>query len=67
MVVASLVMGWQQRGELLHEEQSGWLRQSQLEARQLAISEDKSRSDALPLTLGMILIAVAVGLVVLFW
>jgi SSS family solute:Na+ symporter len=67
MVIASLMMGWQPRGELLHEEQSGWLRQSQLEARQLAISEDKSRSEALPLTLGIILIAVAVGLVVLFW
>ena len=67
MVIASLVMGWQPRGELLHEEQSGWLRQSQLEARQIAVSGDKSRSDALPLTLGIVLIAVAVGLVVLFW
>ena len=67
MVIASLILGWQPRGEFLHEERSGWLRQSQLELRRLTIPEKTSRSDALPLTLGIILIGVAVVLVVMFW
>lgn len=42
MVLVSLVRGWEQRGDLLHEETGGWLRESQLAVRRL---EADSRAD----------------------
>jgi len=41
MIIGSLAMGWQMRGELLHAEKDGWLPHRQLEVYQAAISEKK--------------------------
>ncbi len=67
MVITSCIVGWQPPKELLHEEKSGWLRQSQIEVRQLKTSEEKFRNSAVPIGLGVLLIGIALGLVVLFW
>ena len=67
MVIVSVVKGWEARGQVLHQERTGWLRSSQLEARNIVVNERESRSDALPLILGIILSVIAVALVVAFW
>lgn len=67
MVITSCIVGWQPAKELLHEEKSGWLRQSQIEVRQLKTSEEKIRNSTVPIGLGVLLIGIALGLVILFW
>ena len=68
MLVASLVLGWAPSGQLIHREQGGWLRTSQLqleEGRRI----DRSRFKQLlpvPLTIGLVATSLILSYVV-FW
>ena len=67
MVIVSLRLGWEPRGELLHEERSGWLRDSQLAAALIAPSREPA-SRLLPAVLGIVVIAVGLVLsFVVYW
>jgi SSS family solute:Na+ symporter len=68
MVVTSMLLGWQPRGELSHEERAGWLRESRLIIRELDRARGERSPPALPLVLGALV--AACGLVlsfVVFW
>ena len=68
MVLVSLVLGWDSRANLLHEEASGWLRSSQQKATGAAMPIDASHNDALPLALGLAVIGLGVALsFLIFW
>jgi len=70
MVLVSLVAGWEPRGELLHEEKTGWLRSGQLELRKLQPSTDLQATPASRLPAVLAIIAVVIGCVlsfVVFW
>ena len=67
-LLVSLVKGFEPRGELLHEETSGWLRRSQIEVQQGQAGQDSGppRTVAwLPGLLGITVLTVA--LVLSFW
>ena len=70
-VLVSMVVGWENRGELLredHVEEGAWLRSSQVAARGLDESAGATRSATIPAILASI--AVALGLLlsfVIFW
>ena len=66
MVLYSLFAGWEARGELSHEEKTGWLRSSQLALRQLESAPERQAmpSSALPAVLAVI--AVVIGCVLSF-
>ncbi len=64
----SLALGWDSRANVLHQEADGWLRSSQQQATLVAVSVDSPRSDALPLALGLAVIALGVALsFLIFW
>jgi len=67
MLVVSLRLGWEPRGEVLHEERGGWLRESQLAAAR--IKPPREHDDKiLPAVLGIVVIAVGCILsFVIFW
>ena len=70
MLLVSLLIGWEPRGELLPAEREGWLRSSQLAIQQLE-SEPQTRSafvSRLPAVLAVIAIAIGCTLSFLvFW
>jgi SSS family solute:Na+ symporter len=68
MVVISLFAGWEPQGELLHQEKSGWLRSSQLQASHIEPASRPSHSDAWPAFLGAAVILMGMLLsFVVFW
>ena len=70
MVLFSLFVGWEPRGELLHEEQTGWLRSGQLALRQLKPASDQQATalSRLPAVIAVLAIAIGCGLsFLLFW
>ena len=68
MIVISLFLGSEPQGELLHQEKSGWLRSSQLQARGIEPSTPPSHGDAWPAVLGVAVILAGVLLsFVVFW
>ncbi len=68
MLVISLFIGWERSDRILHEESTGWLRSSQAEIRELALEQGESRGGALPLILGLIMVALGLFLsFVIFW
>ena len=70
MVLVSLVMGWQPKGDLSHIEQSGWLRSSQLTVQQLASRHDdpRSASHGLPFMLAAVTVGIGCWLsFIVFW
>jgi SSS family solute:Na+ symporter len=68
MVVISLFAGWEPLGELLHQEKSGWLRSSQLQASRIEPASPPSHSDAWPAFLGAAVILMGMLLsFVVFW
>lgn len=67
MLFVSMLLGWEPRGELLHEERGGWLRSSQQAAAQIAPSREPSGRH-LPAVLGIVVIAIgAILSFVVFW
>ncbi len=67
MVLVTLRYGWEPRGELLHEERSGWLRDSQLAAAQIKPPSEHD-SQILPAMLGIVIVAIGCILsFVVFW
>ena len=68
MVAVSLLLGWESRGELLHDEAGGWLRQSQLSGSTPVPAIQDQRGSALPLGLGLAVIGLGFVLsFVIFW
>ena len=70
MVLVSLFAGWEPRGELSHEEKTGWLRSSQLALRQLESARKTQAMPAsrLPAVLAVIAVAIGCGLsFFVFW
>ncbi len=70
MVVVSLLAGWEPRGELMHEEKTGWLRSSQQELRRIetAPKAPANRSDWLPVVLAIVVVTLGGTLsFVVFW
>jgi len=74
MLVCSLLLGWENLGELLHEERGAWLRASQESIRRLATesaASDPAQGTALrllPVVLAVIVVAVGCILsFVVFW
>lgn len=69
MVLMSLFIGWEARGELSHVEQPGWLRTSQLAIQRLEAPDDqKSATALLPLLLASAAVAIGCWLsFVMFW
>ena len=68
MLAASLVLGWVPSGQLLHREQRGWLRTSQLQLEE-SRGDDRSRFEQLlpvPLTIGLVATSLILSYVV-FW
>ena len=70
MVLFSLFAGWEPRGELLHEEKTGWLRSGQLALRQLKLAPDPQATAVSRLPAVLAVIAVAIGCALsflIFW
>ena len=70
MVLVSLFFGWEPRGELLHEEKTGWLRSSQLALLQLKPVSDAPAPSTywLPAVLAALVVAMGATLsFVVFW
>jgi SSS family solute:Na+ symporter len=68
MILVSLVLGWEPRGPLLHQEADGWLRQSQLDARRFQTPTERQQSNVLPLALGLAVVGLGTALSFLvFW
>jgi SSS family solute:Na+ symporter len=67
MLIVSIVWGWAPKGELLHEERSGWLRDSQQEIRRVAVDE-VAADGRMPMVLGVAVLGIG-GFVcfVVFW
>lgn len=67
MLVGSLAIGWEPAGKPLHEEASGWLRSSRVEAREIGLTQQPA-GNAWPAILGVAVILVGVLLsFVVFW
>ena len=67
MVIASLVLGWEAQGELLHEESAPWLRKSQQHMAQQTQAAPEA-PPRVPLLCGMMVLGVGVVLsFVVFW
>ncbi len=67
MLVGSLAMGWEPAGKPLHEESSGWLRSSQIEARDFGLGQQPAKGPwPAMLGIGVILAGVLLSFVV-FW
>lgn len=67
MLAVSLLLGWEPRGELLHEERGGWLRSSQLAAAHIPPTHEPA-GRLLPAVLGVIAILIGCLLsFVVFW
>lgn len=68
MVLVTAILGRQRRGGLLRFEESGWLRQSQVEAAHLESPLDRQRSNIIPIVLGLAVIGLGLVLsFVVFW
>jgi SSS family solute:Na+ symporter len=70
MVVTSLFLGWEPAGKLLHVEQSGWLRESQLAIEELAAGRGDEATTIAWLPPVLACVAVIIGCVlsfVVFW
>ena len=68
MVIVSMVLGWERSGSLLHEEQSGWLRASQQEVREIDRTHDTQASNLWPALLSLaVVLAGALLSFVVFW
>ena len=70
MVLFSLFAGWEPRGELLHEEKTGWLRSGQLALRQLKPAPDPQTTAVfrLPAVLAVLAVTIGWGLsFLIFW
>ncbi len=65
MLLVSLARGLEPKGELLHAETSGWLRESQLQAQRVDVGAEPERSSTLPLVLGVVIVLIALYLS--FW
>ena len=68
MLVASLVLRWAPSGQLIHREQRGWLRTSQLQLEE-SRRVDRSRFEQVlpvPLTIGLVATSLILSYVV-FW
>ncbi|MBQ12586.1 MAG: hypothetical protein CMJ45_13680 [Planctomyces sp.] len=67
MIAVSLVIGWNPRGELLHQETHGWLQSSQRQIREIS-GDDQHTGNAWPTVLGLAVVLVGVVLsFVIFW
>ena len=64
MLLVSLALGFEPRGQLLHAEPAGWLRKSQVQAQFGDNDIDKTRSNMLPVLLGVAV--VGLGLILEF-
>ena len=68
MLLVSLVRGWVPKGEPLHEEASGWLRDSQQEIREVDRGMTVRHGGLLPTILGLAVLGVGVYICfVVFW
>jgi SSS family solute:Na+ symporter len=67
MVVISLFVGWEPRGELVHAERTGWLRSSQLAIQQLETVSHSRTAPASWLPAVLAVIAVAIGCTLSFF
>jgi len=65
MVAVSLIVGWTPAGELLHDEQSGWLRSSQLDIRSHDETRESAAGNIWPAFINVVV--VLVGLVLSFY
>ena len=67
MLVVSLVLGWQSSGELLHQESTPWLRESQQQLNEKTDNQQESRS-RVPIICGLLVWGIgAVLSFVVFW
>jgi hypothetical protein len=67
MLALSLLLGWEPRGELLHEERGGWLRSSQLAAAHILPAHEPA-GRLVPAVLGVVVILIGCVLsFVVFW
>ena len=68
MVVISLLLGWEPRGQLLHRKETGWLRSSQLQASRIEPGIPPSHNNSWPafLGVGVVLLGALLSFVV-FW
>ncbi len=68
MLLVSLALGFEPRGQLLHSEPAGWLRKSQVQAKVGDNDIDKTRSNLLPVLLGIVVVGLGLFLsFVVFW
>ncbi|MCH2213271.1 MAG: hypothetical protein MK110_18375 [Fuerstiella sp.] len=69
MLLVSVIIGWEPKGELKHVEKAGWLRTSQLAIRQIETpDESRAASYRLPLLLAFVACAIGCWLsFVVFW
>jgi hypothetical protein len=62
MVLVTAILGRERRGELIRFQESGWLRQSQVEAAHLESPIDRERGNTVPVLLGLAVIGLGLFL-----